>query len=167
MTELGTLVRDDHDDLAHALRVLADPMASPGQLAATLDRLVVTFPAHAEAECSALHAMLELVQPPPAVYFLVAQVVAAHLAQESALATLLRRQPGTPRFRESAALLGALVQQHADHEVACLQPAIVDHVPRVMQQQLASAYTSERARSLELTEEAVRFAQQIHARRSA
>lgn len=167
MTELGTLVRGDHDVLAHDLRVLADPASSSGQLSATLDRLVVTFPAHAEAECLTLDAMLDLVQPPPTVYFLIAQVVVAHLAQESALAALVRLQPGTPRFRASARLLGALVEQHADHEVACLQPALVDHVPRVMREQLAHAYSSERARSLELAAEAVRVAQQIHARRSA
>ncbi|MBA3393052.1 MAG: hypothetical protein H0T89_10430 [Deltaproteobacteria bacterium] len=167
MTELGTLVRGDHDDLTHALRVLADPMASAGQLSATLDHLVVTFPAHAEAECLTLHAMLEAVQPPPAVYFLIAQVVAAHLAQESALIALTRLQPGTPRFRDSAVLLGSLIQQHADHELACLQPALVDHVPRTMHEQLAHSYTSERARSLELAEEAARFAQHHARRRSA
>jgi hypothetical protein len=149
MLELGSLVRRDHDDLHYALRVMAEPLSDEQHVIAMLERLIAVFPAHVEAETMALHAALDQCDAPPSLYFLVSQVVAAHLAQETALAELVRLRPSSSAFRDRARYLRHMMVHHADHEIACLHPALPDHVPREVFTRLAGAYTAERDRLLE------------------
>ena len=148
MRELGYLIRRDHDDLHLALRVLSES-SDDAQLAEKLERVRTIFPAHAEAETMALGAMLERNQPPPTLYFLVSQVIASHLTQESALAELVKQQLGTPAFRERARYLRQLMMHHADHEAACLHPALPDHLPREIFRTLGMSYAIERDRIID------------------
>ena len=147
MLELGSLVRRDHDDLHYALRVLADPLSDDVYVLGMLDRLCTRLPAHIEAEGIVLARMLGEHQP-PALYLLASQVTAAHLAQQTALAELARLRPGTAAFRERARYLRHLVVHHAEHEAACLHPALPDHLPRDVHRALAEAYASRRDRLL-------------------
>ena len=107
------------------------------------------FAAHAEAEAAALGAVLEQARPAPALYFLVSQTIAAHLAQETVVTQLLSYRVGSPQFRERAQYLRQLIVHHADHEAACLQPALPDHLPRPIFRTLATCYAVERARVLD------------------
>ena len=148
MLELGSLVRRDHDDLHYALRVITEPLSDEAEVGVMLERLATAFPAHAEAETVVLAQMLGDSQPPPALYFLVSQVIASHLAQERALAELMAVSPRSPAFRERARYLRHLMVHHADHEAACLLPALPDHLPRDVWRGLATRYTAERERLL-------------------
>ncbi len=148
MIELSTLVRRDHDELHYVLRVLGEPMSDDAQVVGMLERVRVGFAAHAEAETLALGAMLEHAQPPPAVYFLVSQVIASHLAQEAVLGQLVTLRPRTPAFCERASYLRQLIVHHAEHEAACMHPALREHVPREVFRTLAIAYETERRRRL-------------------
>lgn len=141
MLELGSLVRRDHDELHDALRLLGD-----GRDPTLLVRVQRGFEAHTEAQTVILGALLEHVRPPPSVYFLVAQVVAAHLAQETALAHLVAQPAGSPAFHERAQHLRRLCTHHADHEAACVLPALAEHVPRDDYRALAASYARERER---------------------
>lgn len=148
MRELGPLVRRDHDDLHYALRVLGDPVSPQPQMAVMLERLRSRFVAHAEAETLALGAMLDHVKPPPSLQFLISQVIASHLSQEIALAELVALRLGSAAFRERARYLRQLVVHHAEHEDACLQPALPDHLPREIYRTLVTSYVIERDRRL-------------------
>jgi hypothetical protein len=149
MQELGSLVRRDHDELHYALRVMAEPLSDESDVVAMLDRVRAIFPAHVEAEALALEAVLQDDQNPPLLYLLISQVIAAHLAQETAFAELLAQRPNTPAFRERARYLRHMMVHHADHEAACLHPALPDHVPRPIFRSLGDRYVDERHRCLE------------------
>jgi hypothetical protein len=149
MLELAHLVRRDHDDLNYALRVLSEPATADHDLIAMSDRVRTRFSAHAEAESAALSAVLEQTRPSPALYFLVSQVIASHLAQEIVVGELLSHRVGSPRFRERAQYFRQLIVHHAEHEAACLQPALSDHLPRPIFRTLATCYAVERARVLD------------------
>lgn len=146
-TEMGTLVRRDHDELLAALRAMGDPLCDPAHHATLLDGVMLGFAAHVEAEHRALQRVLEHATAAPAVYFLVSQVMAAHLAQEAALDALLAARPGTPVWRDRAAYLRDLISHHAEQEAACLHPALPDHAPAV-HRSLAGTYATERLRAL-------------------
>jgi hypothetical protein len=150
MLELCSLVRRDHDDLLYALRVMSEPLSDEAHVIAALDRLRIVFPAHAEAETIVLSNMLEHTRPPPELYFLVSQVVAAHLAQETAVAELVQLRPGTTTFRERARYARHMFVLHADHEAACLHPVLPDLVPREVFRGLAKTYALEWKRSFEI-----------------
>src|SRR5688500_3807825 len=98
MQELGVLVRRDHDDMHYALRVMSEPLSDEAHVIAMLDRLRSVFPAHVDAESAILGAILEQ-RPPPVLYLLASQVIAAHLAQETVFHELLKLRPGTLAFR--------------------------------------------------------------------
>jgi hypothetical protein len=148
MLELCSLVRRDHDDLHYALRVMCES-TDENELARMRDRVCRQFPAHAEAESIALGAMLERTRPSPKVYFLVSQVIASHLSQETALAELARQRIGSHSFRERARYLRQLVVYHADHEHACMHPVLPEHMPREIYRTLGTCYAIERDRILE------------------
>ena len=148
MLDLGHLVRRDHDDLHYTLRVLGDPATSAAQVAVMYERTRARFVAHTEAETLALGAMLEHARPAPSLYFLVSQVIASHLAQEAVLAELASLRRGSHAFRERAHYLRQLIVHHAEHEDACLQPALPDHLPREVYRVLATSYALERDRRL-------------------
>ena len=151
MLELGSLVRRDHDDLHYALRVITEPLSDEVHVLDMLERVRALLPAHIEAEGMVLARMLGDHQPPPALYLLASQVMAAHLAQETVLAELAKLRLATPAFRERARYLRHLMVHHADHEAACLHPALPDHLPRPVHRALAEAYARERDRLLATT----------------
>jgi hypothetical protein len=150
MLELGSLVRRDHDELHYALRVMGELDSDEDNVRDALERVRVLFPAHVEAEAVALGAMLgeTLPPPPPALYFMISQVTASHLAQETALTELMKQRVGTPAFIERARYARQLIVHHADHEAACLHPALPDHVPREVFWRMAHHYSHERAHLL-------------------
>lgn len=143
MLELGCLVQRDHDELHYVLRVLNES-SDEAQLFDKLERARTIFLAHAGAETMALGTMLEHNRPPPSLYLLVSQVVASHLTQESVLDELYNLRLGTPTFRECARYLRQLMTHHADHEAACLHPALPDCLPREVVRTLATSYAIER-----------------------
>lgn len=148
MREIGSLIRHDHDDLHYGLRILAEAEAADARSIGMLARVRSQFEAHTEAETVTLGTMLAAEKPPPSVYFMIAQVVAAHLAQETALAQLVAQRIGSAAFRERAGFLRQLVLHHAEHEAACLLPALPEHLPRDAYRALATDYTCERDRLL-------------------
>jgi hypothetical protein len=152
MVELGSLVRRDHDEMHYALRVMGEPSSDDSVVRQALDRVRMLFPAHVEAEAAALGAMLAETLPPPpsAMYFLVSQVTASHLAQESALSELVMQRVGSPAFFQRARYARQLIVHHADHEAACLHPAVPDHVPREIVHRIAQCYSEQRAHLLEI-----------------
>ena len=117
-----------------------------------MERVRALFPAHAEAEAFALGEMLSksLPPPPPALYFLISQVTASHLAQETALKQLLEQRVGTRAFFERARYMRQLIVHHADHEAACLHPALLDHIPCDVFHRAAQNYADQRAHLLAL-----------------
>jgi len=155
MLELGVLVRRDHDDLHYALRVLGEATSADASVVELVERVRTRFEAHTEAETLTLGTMLETSKPPPSMYFLVSQVIASHLSQETALAQMLANRIGSHGFRERARYLRQLVVHHADHEAACLHPALPDHLPREVYRTLATSYSLERDRRLAFLERAI------------
>lgn len=145
--ELLTLLRRDHADLQTELTRLLDPGASLHELRAALDGVRLGLTAHAEAEDIVL-APLERV---PGFEGLVAESRAAHLSQESALATLVTIPLGTPAWRDRAHHLRELVRHHARHEEHDLLP-LSGHPDY---RRLAAAFATERLRQLAMLQPSV------------
>jgi Hemerythrin HHE cation binding domain len=138
------LLRRDHSDLQDELTQLLDPTATIAQLRSSLDGVRLGLTAHAEAEDIVL-AKFELV---PELAVLVAQMHAAHLAQEGALSALVTARPGTAIWRECAQHLRELVFHHAHHEETVLLPAIAQHAHPDDLAHLAGDFATERLRQL-------------------
>src|SRR5215470_14953101 len=94
MLELESQLRRDHALLGAALSTLLDT-ARPTE-DAIID-LRALFTAHVESEAVILRVALTRTEPPPPpfVAFLIAQVTAAHVAQERVLDALLDIRPST------------------------------------------------------------------------
>lgn len=146
-TELGTLLRGDHFEIDRALRAVLAPTATETDLRTALDGLRLGFTAHAEAEAALLRPRLDRTRTPSALYFLIAQTFAAHLAQEQALAALCMARPGTPTWHDRATYMRELVRHHTDHEEACVMPALRDYVGAEYAS-MAGDYATERLRAL-------------------
>ena len=149
MLELANLVRRDHASRTLAGLVLWAPVSGDSFLGAGGGGGGGGGAAPAAAAAAALGAVLAQARPAPALYFLVSQTIAAHLAQETVVTQLLSYRVGSPQFRERAQYLRQLIVHHADHEAACLQPALPDHLPRPIFRTLATCYAVERARVLD------------------
>lgn len=147
-TELGTLLRGDHGELERALKAMLSSTSTDSERSSALDGFRLGFAAHADAEATVLRAQLDRAGAPSAVYFLVAQTVAAHLSQEAALAQLVATRPGTPEWRDAASFLRELIRHHVDHEDACVLPALRDYLDPADYARLAGAYATERLRAL-------------------
>jgi hypothetical protein len=130
------------------LAVLVDPMTPSFEIRGALDGLRIGFAAHADGEAFALRTLVETCQGPPALDFLVSQVVAAHLAQEGALSALSTLRPGTTSWRDQVRHLEAMMRDHDEHHAACVIPALEDHVPATLYAALPGAYATERLRAL-------------------
>ncbi len=146
--ELVTLLRRDHVDLQSELTRLLDPTMSLAELRSALDGVRLGLTAHAEAEDIVL-GPLERV---PGLARLVSESRAAHMAQESALATLVTMRLGTTNWRDRAQHLRDLVRFHAEREELELIPGLADHpdYPR-----LAGAFATERLRQLAMLQPSV------------
>jgi hypothetical protein len=142
------LLRRDHAELVKALGVLASIGATDRELREALDAVRIGLAAHVEGEGAMLREALEREHPPAFVYLLCSQVLGAHLAQEGALHALERTRRGGPAMRERALHLRALIDHHADHEKACVVPALRDYLPTEAYAALAAAYASARLRAL-------------------
>lgn len=143
-TDFLTLVRRDHVDLQKELTQLLDPTVTGTQLRQSLDGVRLGLVAHAEAEDIVL-ARFDTIT---ALEVQVAQARAAHLAQESALATLVRQRPGTLAWRDQAYHLRELVSYHAAQEEEHIVPAIRRLAPRFLYEGMAGAFATERLRQL-------------------
>jgi hypothetical protein len=148
MGDVLVLLRRDHAELGRALRVLTALDASEPALAEALEAVQLGLLAHAAGEGRLIHALLEEAHPPAFVYLLCSQVIAAHFAQEAALAALERTRPGSPAFRERAAHLAELIRHHDEHEAACVIPALRDHLSPTMYDELSRSYSTGRLRAL-------------------
>ena len=149
MLELESQLRRDHALLDAALSTLLDT-ARPTE-DAIID-LRALFMAHVESEAVILRAALTRTQPPPPpfVAFLIAQVTAAHLAQERVLDALFNLRPNTMAWRAEAHRLAGLIREHGDHEEVCVLPALRDQLPAELLGQLAERYDVIRMRALGL-----------------
>jgi hypothetical protein len=148
MADVLALLRRDHDELERALAVMTAPGASDRELRDALEGVHVGLAAHAEAEAAILRSMLDVVHPPALVYLLCSQVIAAHLAQEGALVSLEKTRPGSEAWRERAMHLRNLIDHHAEHESACVLPALRDYLPPEIYGSLAGRYASARLRAM-------------------
>jgi hypothetical protein len=146
--ELLTLLRRDHADLQMELTLLLDPNVSVRELQTALDGVRLGLTAHAEAEDIVL-APFERV---PGLDRLIAESRAAHLAQESALATLVTMRLGTPAWRDRAHHLRDLVRYHGQREELELIPALEVHPAYA---QLAASFATERLRQLAMLQPSV------------
>jgi hypothetical protein len=146
--ELVSLLHRDHVDLQSELTRLLDPMMTLHEMRGALDGVRLGLVAHAEAE----DIILAPFETEPSLARLVAESRAAHLAQESALATLVTLRPGTRAWRDRAQLLRELVRVHALREAADLIPWLSRHPAYAT---LAGAFATERLRQLAMLQPSV------------
>ena len=146
--EFGTLLRGDHAELDRVLRAVGHHTSTDIDQCAALDAFRLGFAAHAEAEAEIVRALLDRVHAASSLYFLVAQTVAAHLSQESALAALAETRPGTQAWYDRATYLRELLRHHSEHEEACVIPALREGVSALDYAALAGAYATARLRAL-------------------
>ncbi|MEJ7604524.1 MAG: hypothetical protein WKG01_42105 [Kofleriaceae bacterium] len=147
MIDVSSLVHQHHTELERSLDVLTSVTSVASQRVA-LDGLSLGLPAHAEAEATALGLALDGLRPPPLVYLLCSQLVAAHTAQHHALVGLRATRCGSIAWRDRAHQLRVLITHHDEHEAACVIPALRDYLPRAHYDQLASCYATARLQSL-------------------
>ncbi|MGE0399204.1 MAG: hemerythrin domain-containing protein [Kofleriaceae bacterium] len=138
-----TLVHRDHADLQLELTQLLDPEATAIELRMALDGVRLGLTAHAEAE----DIVLGMFDAIPKLVGLIRQARDAHLAQESALSSLVSARPQTAAWRERAAHLRDLVASHARHEERHLLPALRECAPD-QYRVLAGKFATERLRQL-------------------
>lgn len=139
-----TLVRRDHADLQLELTQLLDPETTDTELRMALDGVRLGLTAHAEAEDIVLGALEAI----PTLAPLIRAAREAHLAQETALSTLIGARPQTTRWRDRASHLRDLVATHARHEERHLVPALRAHAGDYAG--LAGRFATERLRQLAL-----------------
>lgn len=146
--ELVSLLHRDHVDLQSELTRLLDPTLTLHEMRTALDGVRLGLVAHAEAE----DIILAPFEHEPGLTRLVAESRAAHLAQESALATLVTMRPGTSSWRDRAHQLRELVRFHAVREVTDLIPRLSLHPAYAS---LAGAFATERLRQLAMLQPSV------------
>lgn len=147
-TELVSLLHRDHVDLQSELTRLLDPTMTLHEMRTALDGVRLGLVAHAEAE----DIILAPFEHEPSLARLVAESRAAHLAQESALATLVTMRPGTSSWRDRAHQLRELVRVHALREATDLIPELSLHPAYA---RLAGAFATERLRQLAMLQPSV------------
>jgi hypothetical protein len=146
--ELLTLLRRDHADLETELTQLLDPTATLTDLRVALDGVRLGLTAHAEAE----DIVLGRYETTPVLATAIARARAAHLAQESALASLVTVPLGTPAWRDRVHTLRELVRCHSRDEENQLIP-ILHELPEYGQ--LAGDFATERLRQLAMLQPSV------------
>jgi hypothetical protein len=146
--ELLTLLRRDHADLELELTALLDPTAPIAELRTALDGVRLGLTAHAEAE----DIVLGRFESCPALATAIAKARAAHMAQESALASLVTIPLGTAAWRDRVHHLRELVRFHSKDEELHLVPALREHPDY---RQLAGNFATERLRQLAMLQPSV------------
>ncbi len=146
--ELVSLLQRDHVDLQSELTRLLDPTLSLPEMRTALDGVRLGLVAHAEAE----DIVLAPLENEPNLARFVSESRAAHLAQESALVTLVTMRPGTSSWRDRAQHLRELVRCHAVRESIELMPWLSRHPAYA---RLAGAFATERLRQLAMLQPSV------------
>ncbi|MBS1123761.1 MAG: hypothetical protein H6Q90_5989 [Deltaproteobacteria bacterium] len=148
MGDVLVLLRRDHAELRGALGVLVAADASDHELGDALEAVRLGLLSHTSGEGWLIDAVLDEVHPSAIVYLLCSQVLAAHFAQEAALAALEQARRGDQTFRERAAHLADLIQDHDKHEARCVIPALRDYLSRELYGELCRSYSIGRLRAL-------------------
>jgi len=146
--ELLTLLRRDHADLELELTALLDPTTPIAELRTALDGVRLGLTAHAEAE----DIVLGRFESHPPLASAIAKARASHMAQESALASLVTIPLGTPAWRDRVHHLRELVRCHSHDEEHHLLPALREHAGYA---QLAGDFATERLRQLAMLQPSV------------
>lgn len=119
-----------------------------GQIRTTLDGVRLGLVAHAEAEDIVVYHALMQFHASPALVDMIRAGHQAHLAQESALSSLVSQKPCTSVWRDKATLLRELVMRHAKHEEDVILPALRQQAPSHVWEQLAGEFATERLKQL-------------------
>ena len=120
--DVFTLIERDHRDLEQGLSDIT--CAAPEQVRDILDGLRFGLAAHAGSEADMLDSLLGEAGRAERLQFFVAQVMAAHRAQQRELEVLARMEPGSIAWHQRATALRDMVRQHDSHEHASLMPAL-------------------------------------------
>lgn len=142
--DVWNLIERDHRDLEQALLTIGRQDTSIEDTATALDAVRLGFVAHASAEERLLRRVLDSLELPAPLQFLVAQIASSHRAQEKAIHSLIHAPIRSETMRARARHLHALLHQHGEHERACLVPALHDFVPRETYDSLAPSYATQR-----------------------
>lgn len=120
--DVFTLIERDHRDLEDGLTQITQ--SAPEQARDILDGLRFGLAAHAGSEADMLDGLLRAPGRTERLQFFVAQVMAAHRAQQRELEVLARMAPASIAWNRRAEALRAMVAQHDSHEQASLMPAL-------------------------------------------
>ena len=119
--DVFTLIERDHRDLEEGLTQITQ--SAPEQARDILDGLRFGLAAHAGSEADMLDSLLRGPGRTERLQFFVAQVMAAHRAQQRELEVLARMAPASIAWNQRAEALRDMVRQHDSHEHASLMPA--------------------------------------------
>src|SRR3569623_2644002 len=140
--DVFSLIERDHRDLDQGLVEIT--RKTPEQARDILDGLRVGLAAHAGAEADMLSGFLEESGRAERLQFLVAQVLAAHRAQQRELEVLARMETCSLAWHARAQALRELVRQHDGHEQTSLAPAIRACVPADEDEQRGALFATGR-----------------------
>lgn len=140
--DVFALIERDHRDLDQGLVDIT--RKAPEQARDILDGLRFGLAAHVGSEADMLSSLLEEAGRADRLQFLVAQVLAAHRAQQRELEVLARMDACSPAWHARATTLREMVKQHDAHEQASLAPAIRACVPADTYDGLAGLFATGR-----------------------
>jgi hypothetical protein len=140
--DVFALIERDHRDLDHGLIEIT--RKAPEQARDILDGLRFGLAAHAGSEADMLDTLLEEAGRAERLQFLVAQVMAAHRAQQRELEVLARMDACSPAWHARIGTLREMVQQHDAHEQASLAPAVQACVRAETYERLAGLFATGR-----------------------
>lgn len=120
--DVFALIERDHRELEEGLTQIT--LSTPEQARDILDGLRFGLAAHAGSEADMLDSVLRGPGRTERLQFFVAQVMAAHRAQQRELEVLARMTPASIAWNQRAAALREMVEQHDSHEQASLMPAL-------------------------------------------
>jgi hypothetical protein len=160
--DLCTLVRQDHDDIDHALRAMSDPTAGEAAQVEYLNVFRLAMAVHVVAECRVHESLLGIVtRPRDALRWLVAQLEREHalqLAEAEAVAKLL---PGSASWVDRVLKLRIEFLAHAARQ-DLMRGSFEAHIGVEQRHVLASRFAFERARVLAATSP-LEMARRVHA----
>lgn len=140
--DVFSLIERDHHDLDQGLVEIT--RKTPEQARDILDGLRFGLAAHAGSEADMLSGLLDEGGRGERLQFLVAQVLAAHRAQQRELEVLARMETCSPAWHVRAQGLRDMVRQHDCHEQTSLAPAIRACVPAGEYEQLGALFATGR-----------------------
>ena len=140
--DVFTLIERDHAELDQGLVEIT--RKAPEQARDILDGLRFGLAAHAGSEADMLSGLLETQGRGERLQFLVAQVLAAHRAQQRELEVLARMDACSPAWHARAQGLRDMVRQHDGHEQVSLAPAIRACVPGEEYERLGAVFATGR-----------------------